>query len=153
MGFNTTVLFLNDALHNLTADKEFPKKLYHAILDTGAHNPDRAIDVSILNHVNAVRVLGCSHADNMQIFGIGGNTGQLLGVVSCYNSEHTALRRLAAQHGYRLVKDERVKAKEYMSRAFECDDCRKKADHGTCYDCSSPLDASHTCTKKCGGRQ
>jgi hypothetical protein len=150
MGFNTTVLFLNDAVHLLTEDKKFPEKLLQAIRMAGSCNPDRAIDVSLSCHVNAVRVLGVSHADNLQIFGIGGNTGQLLGLASCYNSEHTVLRRLAAQHGYRLVKDDELR---YSGRSLECDDCRVGADHGSCYDCKSKLDASGVCVKKCGGRR
>lgn len=150
MGFNTTVLILNDAVHTLTEDKDFPEKLVSAIHEM--YTKREPVDVSILGHVNAVTVLAQEHADIMQILAIGGNTGWVLGSGSCYNSAHLLLRTLAEQHGFRLVKT--TKKRRFSSIGVEpCQDCEKGADYGLCYDCKAHLDKNLRCIKKCGGRR
>ena len=151
MGYNTVILFLNDAAHLLPEDKEFPQKLHDAILRVSGHGDHKATDVSVGNHVNAVRVLGSAHADWAKIWSIGGNTGELLGTGSSYNSEHVLLRRLAEQHGFKLSRKGVFKV--YSDSKSQCRDCSRNHQYGSCYDCQGPLTESGACAKACGGRR
>ena len=72
MGFNSTVLILNDNLHEIENDPEFGKKLARAIREhnTGHNEP----------HVTGqTTVLAVEHADTMQILAVGGNCGRVIG--------------------------------------------------------------------------
>ncbi len=102
MGFNTTVVVMNDALHQIEEDKEFGRKLAQAALLT--YNRGRQ-DVSAGNHVNAATVIESHHADGIHLIAVGGNYGQDLGYVGGYRSTpEDMLRSLADQLGYRLVR-------------------------------------------------
>ena len=103
MGFNTTVLFLNDGIDNVLTDKEFPGKLYKQILKGEG-------DFSIGNHCNAGSVIECHHADHSVLIASGGNYATVLSPYVCENSHHTPenklaiLRYWAEQMGYSLRK-------------------------------------------------
>lgn len=118
MGYNTTVVVLNDALGSIKDDPEFGKKLVSAILQAGSsynHSKFREngyheiIDVSAGNFVNAAHVVETHHADEMALIAVGGNLGQRVG------GAHGAwalkgveiLKRVADVLGYRLVKKSR----------------------------------------------
>ena len=103
MGFNTSVLILNDALHEIKEDKEFGEKLYYAVGDL-RHG------VSIRLPGSSTKVVETHHADAYSIVAFGGNTAWPLGVVYCSprvgneDGNVTLLRELAASMGYYIRK-------------------------------------------------
>ena len=72
MGWNTTVVVLNDALTDIRDDPEFGRKLYDACLEAVARKP---VDVSAGCHCNAATVIETHHADQMVLVRVGGNMG------------------------------------------------------------------------------
>jgi hypothetical protein len=106
MGWNTTVLILNDALHEISHDPDFGKKLESGILRVGGRG--EATDVCAGNHVNAVRVIESHHADDTVVVKVGGNIGYVMGATyggreSPLNDE-VLLRVMADKLGFKLVK-------------------------------------------------
>lgn len=111
MGYNTTVIVLNDALHEIERDPQFGKKLSDAILKhacSRAADVRRGVDVSAGNHINAATVIESHHADGNAIVAIGGNCGSIVG--HTFGTHHKPedrekiLRELANQLGYTLRK-------------------------------------------------
>lgn len=76
MGFNTTVVVLNDALGDIERDPDFGKNLVAAILSVGCHN--KPVDVSAMGHCNAASVIECHHADYNVYVKVGGNYGEVV---------------------------------------------------------------------------
>ena len=77
MGFNTTVVVLNDALRYIEKDPRFGAKLVQAIL--AIHDPGGKRDVAagasgIGCHVNGATVVETHHADTVVSVDVGGNT-------------------------------------------------------------------------------
>lgn len=110
MGYNTTVVVLNDALGAIERDPEFGKKLVAGIMEMAGRRPgDRPIDVSASNHCNAVSVIETHHADETAIVTVGGNYGTLQARSWGY-SHHTPegaehhLRQWADKLGFTLHK-------------------------------------------------
>lgn len=102
MGYNTTMIVLNDALDQIRNDKEFGKKVYEASLMVTNRGKQ---DISSGGHCNAATVIECHHADHMKLIAVGGNCGQDLGYVGGYRSEPLdMLKALASELGYNLVK-------------------------------------------------
>jgi hypothetical protein len=77
MGYNTTVLIINDALDSIRTDPNFGKNLADAVCKVGALGGK--IDVSAGNHYNAATVIESHHADRNVLVEIGGNTGEIVG--------------------------------------------------------------------------
>lgn len=103
MGFNTTVVVLNDALEFIREDKEFGENLVRAILTMPMS--ERPIHVPAGSHANAASVIESHHADMLEIISVGGNTGHSIGYGGGYRtSDLEILRVLASKMGYRLVK-------------------------------------------------
>lgn len=106
MGFNTTVIVLNDALDDIERDPEFGKKLSRAIQHMSIS--DRPVDVTASNHCNAASVIETHHADGTVIVAIGQNTGDVVG--RCYyipydeTRKEKIVRQLADQLGFTLRK-------------------------------------------------
>lgn len=112
MGWNTTVIVLNDAIDMIRDDVDFGRNLYYAILnsvrgeqvDIPARSPRGGV------HVNAATVIEQHHADDTAIVAVGQNYGTKIG--SCYytgrhdlpEGQERILRQLADNMGYRLVK-------------------------------------------------
>lgn len=101
MGFNTTVVVLNDALHAIENDPEFGKKLAQAIMGFPVKQ-----GISALNHINAASVIETHHADEMVLVAVGGNIGRSLGHTgTSYRDTDLGLIRSAARKlGYDLRK-------------------------------------------------
>jgi hypothetical protein len=80
MGWNTTVVVLNDALDFIENDPEFGRRLAQAIvrchssgpMDVAAHSSRGGI------HCNAARVIETHHADCTVKVEVGGNTGSVV---------------------------------------------------------------------------
>jgi hypothetical protein len=107
MGFNSVVLVLNDRLSQIRDDKEFGAKLVNAVLNAAVVNKSYEREVI----PSQTTVLGCEHADTMQIWAIGGNTGRLLGRGRWADSDVELLAKLADKYGYFLTPKERRKGK------------------------------------------
>ena len=107
MGYNTTVVFINDALDQVAADPNFVSNLLDAI-SQASQLPDQRIDISAGNHANAAHVVECHHADTSIAITVGGNLGQVRartysGVRPDGEVQEDLLRNWADKLGYRLV--------------------------------------------------
>ena len=70
MGFNTTLILMNDALEQIRDDKNLGRKLADAVLKVSL---GKAVDVNAGNHCNAITVLESHHADQYNMVAVGGN--------------------------------------------------------------------------------
>jgi len=76
MGFNSTMVIMNDALGQIKADKDFGEKVYDAVLKcVDEYEP---VDISSGNHCNAATVIDSHHADHYVAMIVGGNYAQVL---------------------------------------------------------------------------
>tara|TARA_Y100000310_G_scaffold317661_1_gene370764 strand:+ start:967 stop:1395 length:429 start_codon:yes stop_codon:yes gene_type:complete len=110
MGFNTTVVVLNDALHQIQEDPEFGKRLHKSIGELGGGSNVRNVDVPAIHgnsvHCNAATVIETHHVDETTIIAVGGNMGKQIGNVFCSaNADPLEIvKQLADQLGYTLHK-------------------------------------------------
>ncbi len=110
MGYNTSVIVLNDALGEIENDKDFGKKIAAAVRKLNTLPDDaRGIDISSGNHCNAATVVEQHHADYTALLAFGGNCVTRLGHVHSYrhNNEdvqYQLLKMLADKLGY-ILKD------------------------------------------------
>lgn len=103
MGFNTTVVVLNDGLEAIRRDPAFGENLVQQILSISVREGRR--DVPALNHANAASVVETHHADSMSLIAVGGNLGRDLGHAGGYRANDLELiKNIADKMGYRLVK-------------------------------------------------
>jgi len=108
MGFNTSVIVLNDALHEIENDKDFGKKLGKAVRKLSLPHT-YGIDISSGNHANVATVIETHHADYTSLLACGGNCVSVLGEIYGYrhNTESVQvqlLAMLADNLGYKVVK-------------------------------------------------
>lgn len=102
MGYNTTVVILNDALNEISKDKKFGEKIHDAVIRV--HHGD-SIAISSGGHCNAATVIETHHADGINLIAVGGNYGRDLGYMGNYRSKPIdLLKSLADSLGYRIVK-------------------------------------------------
>lgn len=78
MGFNTTVVILNDALHEIEKDKDFGKNLVDAIMRLNDPREKTPIYFASGNHCNPACVVETHHADFDVLIRVGGNTGEVV---------------------------------------------------------------------------
>ncbi len=76
MGYNTTVVVINDALGEIENDPQFGKKLVAAILMK--NTTEEPVNISAGNHVNAASVVETHHADRTALIAVGGNNATVL---------------------------------------------------------------------------
>lgn len=113
MGYNTTVLVLNDALNDIAEDPQFGSKLMAAVNKAVCYGG--GVDVSACGHVNAATVIETHHADSYHTVLVGGNMGHSLGYAGHYSMDlatfegkRNLLRQLAAHLGVKVrVSDSR----------------------------------------------
>lgn len=107
MGYNTTIVLLNDALSSIEGDLNLGKKLRDATLKMSLAG-QKPVDVSAGNHCNALLVVETHHADQMVPILVGGNYAHVVDktYVKWNNDkmEEDLLRQLADKHGYTLRK-------------------------------------------------
>ena len=107
MGYNTTVVVMNDSLHAISRDSEFGKKLSDAVTLVRRGKQD----VHSGWHVNAATVIETHHADSIHLVAVGGNVGEDLGYVGHWMSDEIEyIKELAAKHGYTLRKKPKKKS-------------------------------------------
>lgn len=110
MGWNTTVVVMNDSLDAIRQDSNFGERLYNACLkaiDGGEHDVCANPDGTQSYHVNAATVIETHHADGTALVAVGGNMGINLGVFYAYGEEEKEVRLLKAladKLGYRISK-------------------------------------------------
>jgi predicted Fe-Mo cluster-binding NifX family protein len=116
MGYNTTVIVLNDALDMIRDDPKFGERLYYAVLelqrgeqvDIPAHSYRDGKPRGV--HCNAATAVETHHADGTAVVAVGGNCASVLGHVfyTGYHGDESGklktLQQLAESMGYRLVK-------------------------------------------------
>lgn len=104
MGFNSTLIVLNDALHTIEKDEEFGKNVAQAIHEQYGRRKEY-VDIASNGHMNAASVLGSHHADEKHLFAIGGNTGWDFGRMGNWKSpEEDLLRAWANKLGFDIHK-------------------------------------------------
>lgn len=108
MGFQTSIMLLNDAVDQLKTDTGFGPRLLDAILESSRKEyRERGVDVWLGNHANACVVLPSQHADNVQIVAVGGNYVRPFGTVwggwRDMQNNVKLLESLADQMGFKLV--------------------------------------------------
>ncbi len=86
MGYNTTVVVLNDALDVIEKDPTFGKRLAQAI---GAYQQGTRVDIHAGNHGNAAHIVECHHADSTVVITVGGNLG--IAHASIHNWRHNTV--------------------------------------------------------------
>lgn len=78
MGYNTTVVVMNDALGEIAEDREFGARLARAIREVQRGKP---VDVPAHGkhgvHCNAATVIETHHADYDVLVRVGGNVGRV----------------------------------------------------------------------------
>ena len=118
MGYNTTVIVMNDALHYIEEDKDFGKNLSEAIRylhSPRAENNRHLLDIPAGCHANAATAVETHHADVTSVVAVGGNCATVMG--QSYGFRHHSdedkiriLKDLAADLGYNLVKKPQKKS-------------------------------------------
>jgi hypothetical protein len=104
MGFNTTVVILNDALLDIEDDPDFGKKMARAINQVSWGAP---VSVSAGGHVGAARVIETHHADCHTLIAVGWNDGKQIGHVWTKDGDpkpEVVLREMARDLGYVVYK-------------------------------------------------
>ena len=89
MGYNTTVVVMNDALGAIANDPKFGESLQRAVceaqrgkpVDVPAYSYRNGVDQEWTGvHCNAATVIETHHADDTSLVAVGGNTGTSLGL-------------------------------------------------------------------------
>jgi len=103
MGFNTTVIIRNDALHDIENDAEFGEKLAAAVSRVSLGEP---VDISAGSSVNAATVIETHHADTHVLVSVGASYGRALPGSTFWktSSDEDHLRALAAELGFTVSK-------------------------------------------------
>jgi len=84
VGYNTTIVILNDALDSIKDDPDFGNKVYKAIVNAGIYiNPDEKkyrhdLAINGLNNRQVGSVIDVHHADDTAILAVGANCGSHL---------------------------------------------------------------------------
>ncbi len=106
MGYNTSMIILNDALYAIEKDKDFGKKVANA---TNILPRKGGVDIPSGGNVNAATVIETHHADFTTLLAFGGNCVTQLGEVCAFrhNTEDVQvmiLEMLADKLGYKVIK-------------------------------------------------
>lgn len=115
MGFNSTLVVLNDALGEIENDPNFGRNVAKAIMEMGAYpKPGQHVDIVAGHHGNAATVVDCHHADSSALILVGGNYGTVVQPHACgwdhENGQEEALRIWADNMGFRLVRKSKKKS-------------------------------------------
>lgn len=111
MGFNTSAIILNDAVHLLPDDHDLGQKIHDAVLQVGCRFDAPSVDIGIRGHANAMTIIESHHADQTKVISVGGNCGQVLGTIYAWDfdlrkpeDKERMLKRLAEELGYTVHK-------------------------------------------------
>ena len=103
MGFNTSVIVMNDALGSIEHDQSFGEKLSNAIRQFSGE----AVDIASGPNVNAASVIETHHSSVTNLLAFGGNYASFLHSTYGYRhhdleSQHQLLQSWAKELGYKL---------------------------------------------------
>ena len=107
MGYNTTILVLNDTLHTIERDRDFGKKVADAIRSIH-YGYEKPIGISVTDgksiHCDAASVIETHHADTTAIIAIGKNYGKVLNYCTEANELDAiqAIESIAYAHGLKV---------------------------------------------------
>jgi hypothetical protein len=113
MGLNSAILLLNDALHDIENNPiEFTKKVVQAIQGSGFSLSKKGVDIGVGSHGNAATLFHMAHADEHQVYLVGGNQAvpiergctYISGYEDPQKTNLKLLKQMADAAGYRLVK-------------------------------------------------
>jgi len=115
MGYNSGLIVLNDALHVIKENPlQFTEGVVRAIQSApmSYHRGERRIDIGVQGHVNAASLFHMAHADEHQVYVVGGNTAlavpggftRIGGYQDPNETNLALLKQMADSAGYRLVK-------------------------------------------------
>jgi hypothetical protein len=112
VGFNTSMIVLNDALDAIAKDKDFGEKVAEAIHHLPQHKhfrPGHGVDIASGCNANAATIIETHHADYTTLLAFGGNCVSELGSVYAFrhNTEDVQvmlLKMLAEKLGYEVTK-------------------------------------------------
>lgn len=76
MGYNTTIVVMNDSIDQIRKDSKFGEKVYDAILEASCYR--KPVDISSGNHCNAATVVETHHADASVYVKVGQNCGEVV---------------------------------------------------------------------------
>lgn len=109
MGYNTTVVVMNDALDDIERDPNFGRNLVRAVLKAGCYGEEACVPAG--GHTCAAVAVESHHADQAAVVIVGDNRGRRLmlsyaGLCSMDDDkiELSLLERLAHERGFDLVK-------------------------------------------------
>lgn len=104
MGWNTTVVVLNDALNDIENDPKFGENLASAILRASSRR--ERVDVPAGSYANAAHVVESHHADQTAIVAVGGNLGRVLAQLYGwkFDNDEVVFKKLAETLGYSVRK-------------------------------------------------
>jgi hypothetical protein len=108
MGYNSTIVIVNDAIDMIANDKDFGKSVANAIRSMSMTQGQR-VDIASGNHCNAAHLVEIHHADESVVVVVGGNLGvKRAHVYGWKHNEDEVQRQLieewACRLGYELVK-------------------------------------------------
>jgi hypothetical protein len=110
MGYNTSMLILNDALSDIEKDNNFGKSVSDAVRKVSCYQ--KPVDVRANNYINAATVIETHHADHLSAVLFGENYGQVLKhiyiPINRDNQELELLKALSEKLGYKLIKKKNV---------------------------------------------
>lgn len=118
MGWNSTLVIMNDGLHVIKDDKDFGTKVYNAVNQLNISK----IPIDAGPYARAIEQ---HRADGTALIAVGGNTGVSLGEFYPYGSEAFEVRMLKAladKLGYRVSKKPK-RSYKVNSDYVDSDDC------------------------------
>lgn len=97
MGFNSTIVVMNDYLHEIAKDKDFGVNVSDAIMGLAVGRQQR---------LHGAVAIETHHADDVMIIAVGGNQGRVLGYGGRreVTDDVELLKELARKLGYDLRK-------------------------------------------------
>lgn len=114
MGYNSGLIILNDALHVIKDNPlEFTEQVVRAIqLSGGRLQTGTRVDIFVGGHGNAASLFHMAHADEHQVYVVGGNTAfavpggftRIGGYQDPKETNLALIKQMADAAGYRLVK-------------------------------------------------
>lgn len=113
MGFNATMVIMNDHLHEIRDDKEFGSKVYDAVSRVAIGIP---VDISTDHCMRVATVIESHHADGYRVLMVGANEGVVLGYAGHWSKDphkkedlKTLMNNVLEEYGLKVVKKRKAR--------------------------------------------